>query len=110
VANEYETRRNRVKADTAQRHQKDVKDGFRDPKNRRSANVMGAIISGFDPMIENDAMEQYGSTVRSRDASARGAVGIEGNQGSQSGPASRRNYGPTAIGKRMAKALRDRLQ
>ena len=58
MANEYETRRNRVSADTAQRHQKDVKDGFRDPKNRRSTNVMGAIISGFDSTIEEAAMHQ----------------------------------------------------
>lgn len=103
MANETAARQNRVSADTAQRHQKDVKDGFRDPKNRRSPNVMGAIVAGFDPIIENDAMAGRGG------ASARGAVNVQGNEGTQSGPTTRRNWGPTAIGKRLAKALRDRM-
>lgn len=99
--NDYRNRENRVKADTAQRHQRDVEKGYRSPKNRRAANFAGSMGAAFDPIIEADAM--LGRT----DASARGAVGVQGNEGAQSGPVTRRNWGPSAQARRLAKALRD---
>lgn len=99
--NSYENRQNRVSADKAQRHQRDVEKGYRSPKNRQATNVFGTIVDNFDDAI--DARKMMGEG----EASARGAVGVQGNEGTQSGRRTLRNWGPTAQGRRLAKALRD---